>query len=153
MVAPGGDLKVDQNGDAYGDGILQQTYKRAGDGEIFWGYSFMEGTSMAAAHVSGVAALLIANGNASSPAEVRRALESSAKDKGAEGWDEGYGWGIVDAFAALQWTAEPQLGAQPLGAGFSGGPTTGLTGTTVQFNDQSTGNITSWSWDFGDGGS
>jgi serine protease len=153
LVAPGGDLKVDQNGDAYGDGILQQTYKRAGDGEIFWGYSFMEGTSMAAAHVSGVAALLIANGNASSPTEVRQALESTAKDKGAEGWDIGYGWGIVDAFAALQWTAEPQLGAQPLDAGFSGGPTTGLTGTTVQFNDQSTGNITSWSWDFGDGGS
>ena len=156
LAAPGGDLKVDQNGDAYGDGILQQTYKIAGDGAISWGYGFMEGTSMAAAHVSGVAALLIANGNASSPAEVRQALESTAKDKGAEGWDTGYGWGIVDAFAALQWTtseAEPQLGDQPLDAGFSGGPTTGLLNTTVQFSDQSTGDITSWSWDFGDGGS
>jgi serine protease len=156
LAAPGGDLKVDQNGDAYGDGILQQTYKIAGDGAISWGYGFMEGTSMAAAHVSGAAALLIANGNASSPAEVRRALESTAKDKGAEGWDTGYGWGIVDAFAALQWTAsevKPLSGLQALNAGFSGGPTTGLTDTTVDFSDQSTGDITSWSWDFGDGGS
>ncbi len=155
LVAPGGDLKVDQNGDSYGDGILQQTYKKVEDGTIYWGYSFMEGTSMAAAHVSGVAALLIANGNVSSPAEVRQALESTAKEKGAKGWDKGYGWGIVDAFAALKWTtseAEPQLEIQFLDADFSGGPTTGLTGTTVQFSDQSTGTITSWSWDFGDGG-
>jgi len=155
LAAPGGDLNVDQNKDAYGDGILQQTYKIAGDGAISWGYSFTEGTSMAAAHVSGIAALLIANGNATSPAEVRQALESTAKDKGAEGWDIGYGWGIVDAFAALQWTtseAELPLGAQPPDADFSGGPTTGLLDTTVQFSDQSTGDITSWLWDFGDGG-
>jgi serine protease len=70
LVAPGGDLKVDQNGDTYGDGILQQTYKRLGDGSISWRYSFMEGTSMASAHVSGIAALLIANGNVTSPAQV-----------------------------------------------------------------------------------
>ncbi len=156
LVAPGGDLNVDQNGDAYGDGILQQTYKIFGNGAISWGYSFMEGTSMAAANVSGVAALLIANGNVGSPADVRRALESTAKDLGAAGWDKRYGWGIIDAFAALQWMAseeEPLLGSQSLGADFSGGPTTGLTGTTVQFSDQSTGEITGWSWDFGDGGS
>ncbi|MBN1806248.1 MAG: S8 family serine peptidase, partial [Sedimentisphaerales bacterium] len=155
LVAPGGDIKVDQNGDTYGDGILQQTYKKTGDGAISWGYSFMEGTSMAAAHVSGVAALVIANGNAGSPAQVRQALVSTAKDKGAEGRDIEYGWGIVDAFAAVQWTAseaEPQLGDLPLNADFSGGPTTALTGTTVQFSDQSTGDITGWSWDFGDGG-
>ncbi|MCP4257455.1 MAG: PKD domain-containing protein [Planctomycetes bacterium] len=155
LTAPGGNLKVDRNGDAFGDGILQQTYKILGDGTISWGYSFMEGTSMAAAHVSGIAALLIANGNAASPEEVRQALESTAKDMGEEGWDIRYGFGIVDAFAALQWTtadAEPKLGAQPLDADFSGGPTVGLTGTTVQFTDQSTGDITSWSWDFGDGG-
>jgi PKD repeat protein len=155
LVAPGGDLNVDQNGDAYGDGILQQTYKLAADGSKSWVYSFMEGTSMAAAQVSGVAALLIANGNISSPAEVRQALESTAKDLAEEGWDAQYGWGIVDAYAALQWTPsedEIKLAAQSLDADFSGGPTTGLTGTTVQFSDQSTGNITGWSWDFGDGG-
>ncbi|MHC4586291.1 MAG: S8 family peptidase, partial [Planctomycetota bacterium] len=155
LVAPGGDLNVDQNGDDYRDGILQQVYKVDGFGKISWGYKFMEGTSMAAAHVSGVAALLIANGNATSPAEVRQALESTAEDKDTAGWDIRYGWGIVDAFAALQWTtsdAGSQLGALPPDAEFTGGPTTGLINTTVQFTDQSIGNITSWSWDFGDGG-
>ena len=154
LVAPGGDLNVDQNGDGYEDGILQQTYKIDGDNTISWGYKFTEGTSMAAAHVSGVAALLIANGNATSPAEVRQALESTAEDKDAAGWDIRYGWGIVNAFAALQWTAseaEPQLGAQPLNAEFTAEPTMGPRNTRVQFTNQSTGNITSVLWNFGDG--
>ncbi|MBW7989062.1 MAG: PKD domain-containing protein, partial [Planctomycetes bacterium] len=154
LVAPGGDLTVDQNGDDYRDGILQQAYKVDGFGTISWGYSFTEGTSMAAAHVSGVAALLIANGNAASPDEVRQALESTAEDKDTAGWDIRYGWGMVDAFAALQWTAsEPGLGlgSQPLKAEFIAEPTMGPRNTRVQFTNQSTGNITSWLWDFGDG--
>ena len=171
LVAPGGDLNVDQNGDNYGDGILQQAYKISGYGTISWSYGFMEGTSMAAAHASGVAALLIANGNATSPAEVRQALESSAEDKGTAGWDIRYGWGIVDAFAALQWAASqpgpgpapgpgpgpkppgpgPAPGPGPLKAEFTGEPTSGPKNTTVQFTSQSTGSITSWLWDFGDG--
>ncbi len=67
LVAPGGDLNVDQNKDGYSDGILQQTYKKEGNGKIFWGYCYMEGTSMAAAHVSGVAALIIASGIDNTP--------------------------------------------------------------------------------------
>ena len=167
LVAPGGDLNVDQNGDDYGDGILQQAYKISGYGTTSWGYGFMEGTSMAAAHVSGVAALLIANGNATSPAEVRQALEFTAEDKGAAGWDIRYGWGIVDAYAALQWVAtqpgpgpspgpEPGPGPKPPGpqslkAEFTGEPTIAPKNTAVQFNSQATGSITSWLWNFGDG--
>jgi len=151
LVAPGGDLNVDQNNDGYGDGVLQQTYNKEGS-EISWGYCFMEGTSMAAAHVSATAALLIAYGNTTSPAEVKEALESTAEDKGPTGWDIEYGWGIVDAYAALQWGAtKPGPGPLPPAAEFTAEPTIGPEQLTVQFTDQSTGNITSWLWDFGDG--
>lgn len=101
IAAPGGDTSVDQNGDGYGDGVLQQTFDTDPTDFAYW---FFQGTSMASPHVAGVAALLIAHG-AGGPAEVRDALEKTAEDKGSSGWDPEYGWGIVDAYAALQYTA------------------------------------------------
>ncbi|HEC97996.1 MAG TPA: hypothetical protein ENI58_07590 [Nitrospirae bacterium] len=103
LVAPGGDTNVDQNGDGYGDGILQQTF---GSSPTDWGYYYYEGTSMASPHVAGVAALVIASG-VTGPDNVRQVLQSTAKDLGAPGWDKTYGWGRVDAAAALGYTAEP----------------------------------------------
>jgi len=106
IAAPGGDVTVDQNGDGYGDGILQNTFnpntKNTGD----FGYWFFQGTSMATPHVSGVAALLIADG-ATGPDQVREALESTAEDKGELGRDGYYGWGLVDAYAALNYVFAP----------------------------------------------
>ena len=98
LTAPGGDITVDQNSDGYGDGVLQQTF--SGGDPCDFGLWFFQGTSMATPHVSGVAALLIANG-VTGPDNVRNRLESTAEDKGTPGWDEEYGWGIVDAYAAL----------------------------------------------------
>ena len=104
IAAPGGDMNVDLNGDGYNDGVLQQTH----DGVDYtnFNYWFYQGTSMAAPHVSGVAALLISNG-VTDPDDVREALQSTAEDKGDSGLDPEYGWGIVDAYAALQWSATP----------------------------------------------
>ncbi|MCH8292918.1 tandem-95 repeat protein [Candidatus Poribacteria bacterium] len=101
LVAPGGDVSLDQNGDGYGDGVLQNTFNPNTRETNNFGYWFFQGTSMAAPHVSGVAALLIAEGVATTPDQVRAALQSTAEDKGAAGWDPEYGWGIVDAHAAL----------------------------------------------------
>jgi PKD repeat protein len=152
LLAPGGDLNIDQNGDGYGDGILQQTYEASDSSKILWDYFFMEGTSMAAAHVSAVAALLIANEIAVTPIEVRDALESTAEDKGAAGWNSRHGWGILDAYAALQWDGQSNLlEQQPLAADFTADPPSGAEPLRVQFIDESTGNITRWLWDFGDG--
>lgn len=116
---------------------------------------------MAAAHVSGVAALIIASGIASTPDGVREALELSAEDKGPIGWDTEYGWGIVNALAALQQKPVPGPGPgpepgpgpgpMPLAANFTAEPKIGPEPLTVQFTDRSTGNITSWLWDFDDG--
>jgi serine protease len=99
LAAPGGDLSVDQNNDGYGDGILQQTF---GANPKDWGYWFYDGTSMAAAHVSAIAALLMST-RVSGPDAVREALQETALDLGPAGWDEQYGWGLVDARAALNY--------------------------------------------------
>lgn len=99
VVAPGGNTGLDQNGDGYADGVLQQTFS---DTPIDWGYWFYQGTSMATPHVSAVAALLISTG-VTGPDAVREALESTAKDLGAAGWDQQYGSGLVDAYAALNY--------------------------------------------------
>ena len=105
LAAPGGDKRVDQNGDGSGDGVLQQTFTEGHPTQL--GYIYMEGTSMATPHVAGVAALLISHGTATTPDEVRDAIEASAEDKGTPGWDELYGWGLVDAYAALLSTGWP----------------------------------------------
>lgn len=106
LAAPGGDLSVDQNHDGYGDGVLQNTFNPNTRDTANFGYWFFTGTSMATPHVSGVAALLIADG-VTAPDAVRQALEGTARDKGAAGWDPEYGWGIVDAYAALTQTPPP----------------------------------------------
>jgi serine protease len=63
-------------------------------------YSELSGTSMAVPHVAGVAALLMAKFPNKSAADIREALERSAKDFGACGQDRLYGHGLVDAMAA-----------------------------------------------------
>jgi subtilisin family serine protease len=101
LAAPGGDTdpNLDQNGDGYADGILQQTFDR---NPKDWGYWFFQGTSMSAPHVSAVAALLISTG-VTHPDDVREALEATAEDLGTPGWDAEYGWGFIDAYAALNY--------------------------------------------------
>jgi serine protease len=98
LVAPGGDLHVDQNGDGLDDGIVQQTLQGSPSNFCF---CFKEGTSSAAAHVSGVAALVVASGRATTPSEVRRVLTETATDLGPPGRDDEYGAGLVQAAAAL----------------------------------------------------
>ncbi len=105
IAAPGGDMLVDQNGDGYPDGILQQTF---GVDPNNFAYRFFQGTSMAAPHVSGAAALLISNG-VRDPDKVREVIEQTAKDIGPGGWDEEHGWGLIDVRAALNYTVRGDL--------------------------------------------
>ncbi|MDD5466313.1 MAG: S8 family serine peptidase [Anaerolineales bacterium] len=60
------------------------------------GFVSYSGTSMAAPHVAGAAALLISRGVAS-PMAVKALLINNAQEKGDPvGWDPAYGWGYLD---------------------------------------------------------
>lgn len=64
-------------------------------------YMRSSGTSMAAPHVSGVAALLLSAHPEFSSEDVRQALRVSASDKGTAGFDREFGYGLLNAAAAV----------------------------------------------------
>jgi thermitase len=70
-------------------------------------YAHMGGTSMAAPHVAGVAALLFAQDGTRTNATVRAIIEDSADDLGDAGWDQYHGHGRVNAYRAV--IAQQQL--------------------------------------------
>lgn len=110
ISAPGGDVYEDRNNDGYPDGVLQCTYLEFADpyhGKLAevdeFAYHFWQGTSMAAPHVSGLAALLISHG-ITGVDNVKDAIYTTARDLGTSGYDKVYGWGMIDPVAALDYT-------------------------------------------------
>jgi subtilisin family serine protease len=75
-------------------------------------YGFLSGTSMAAPHVSGAAALVWSVAPNASASDVRQALINTAHDLGDSGVDRVYGNGLVDAYAAAKALA-PAVFANP----------------------------------------
>lgn len=65
------------------------------------GYMDMDGTSMAAPHAAGVAALLLEQNPALRPHEIVYILRETAVDLGIAGPDNVYGYGRIDAQAAV----------------------------------------------------
>jgi serine protease len=74
------------------------------------GYEAWNGTSMATPHVAGAAALVWSANPSWTNAEIRQALQQTAQDLGADGRDNAYGYGLVqahDAWVYLGGGSEP----------------------------------------------
>lgn len=74
-------------------------------------YGNMNGTSMAAPHVTGIAALILSAAPEATPKEIRYALEKTAHDLDNPGWDSMTGHGLVDALQAARYVAWEKFNA------------------------------------------
>ncbi len=94
IVAPGGDIGADRNGDGFADGIIQQSFRTPGQ----YTYLFFEGTSMASPHVAAAAALMRSRDQNLTPAQVKTILMQTAINLGDT---SRFGAGLLQARVAL----------------------------------------------------
>jgi serine protease len=88
IMAPGGDRLRDDNSDGNPDGVLSIVRD---------GYDYYNGTSMAAPHVAGIAALLFAANPTLSPAEVLSRIQANAISRSAAQCPRPCGAGLLNA--------------------------------------------------------
>jgi len=86
------------------------------------GYASYSGSAMAGAHAAGVVALMRSANPDLEVDAIKQILLSTARDEGPAGDDNGYGWGCVDAYAAVT----QAIAGGPTAAPASGGPETRL---------------------------
>jgi subtilisin family serine protease len=112
LAAPGGDAAYPGNEVVVFRGVTQYVWAldmvmstgrvSVVNGVTRGSYTWSAGTSMAAPHATGVAALIIGkNGGDMDPAKVEAALRASADDLGKPGRDPYYGYGRVNAYRAV----------------------------------------------------
>lgn len=90
IMAPGGDVRQDSDSDGNPDGVLSM---------VQGGYAFYNGTSMAAPHTAGVAALLLARDLTLTPAQVLDKLKVQALPRSASQCPKPCGAGLLNAGA------------------------------------------------------
>ncbi len=111
------------------------------------------GTSAAASHVAAVAALAWSAAPGATAAEIRQVLLDTAIDKGSPGFNYTYGYGLADAYSAVEALLEDQCivitPARPSGS------SAGLPGTNYSYTTTGSsciqGHSVHYRYDWGDG--
>ncbi len=121
VAAPGGNMQQDANGDGNVDGILSTVNASS--------YAWFQGTSMAAPHVAGVAALMKSINAGMDATTFKAKLEAGllTDDLGATGRDDSFGYGLINASKAVTeagGTIAPFLSVSTQGLSFDGLETT-----------------------------
>jgi serine protease len=105
IMAPGGDFTRELYNEEYdlnySAGIIQNTINPE---DSTMGYFIFEGTSMAAPHVAGLAALIKSKNPSLTAEEIKDILYSTADDYDVPGYDVNYGYGIINPVKALEIT-------------------------------------------------
>jgi serine protease len=91
LLAPGGDVQADRNRDGLPDGVISTVRD---------GLAIYNGTSMAAPHVAGVAALLLAEDPSLTPTEIGARLMGSAVPRSTSECSRPCGAGLLNAAPA-----------------------------------------------------
>lgn len=125
--------------------------------EYIWptsGYEAWNGTSMATPHVSAVAALLWSANPSATNAEIRDAMNATAFDLGAAGRDVAFGYGLVQAAAAMDFLGggTPPSNTPPTvsidspanGSSFTAGDTVSFSGSASDAEDGNLSGSISW---------
>lgn len=120
---------------------IYTTDRTGSDGYAAGDFDYVDGTSFSSPFSAGVAALILSVDPGLTATEVEERMQAGCTDRGTEGYDIYYGWGIVNAYegvssGALYGQATPTFGTAPLEVGFQG--------TTAR-------PAISWEWSFGDG--
>lgn len=88
ILAPGGDLARNDNGDQHPDGVLST---------VQGGYALFNGTSMAAPHTAGVAALMVAVDPTLTPTEIEAQIKANAIPRNSTHCPRPCGAGLLNA--------------------------------------------------------
>ncbi len=141
VSAPGGETATSTNG-------ILSTLNNGTTTQGTEGYAYYQGTSMAAPHVAGLAAQVLALNSSLTPDQVRTFITGNARALPGT-CSGGCGAGIINALATLQAVGGGGSNAAPV-ANFSF-TTSGLTANFTDSSSDSDGSVVSRSWNFGDG--
>ncbi len=124
IAAPGGAMSYYYDPNGIRSTMPTYSVYLTTDYSYYKNYDYLQGTSQAAPHVAGLAALIWSMNMELTPDQVQGIIQDTAVDLGSAGWDAYYGHGRINALAALQ--NVPAIECE----GCSGEPATTLTNIT-----------------------